>query len=252
MTSLYLELCANGHQIATAGGFVVQHCERNFLVTNWHVLTGRHAETGEPLDRKTAALPDEVRIALPLNKPGPATWEVFREPLNRKDGTPRWVEHPRGCEVDVACLELTIAERVQLFALDIELAKGEITVVPGMSVQIIGFPLGIRPAEVFFAIWKTGHVASDPDIEYGDKPAFLIDATTREGMSGSPVVARGEGDYWAQQRIFHPGSVVTKFLGIYSGRIHEQAEIGIVWTPDAIIEVLDRATTGTPDAGRSG
>ncbi len=34
----------------------------------------------------------------------------------------------------------------------------------------------------------------------------------------------------------------TLFLGVYSGRIHGESEIGIVWRPKVISEVLERAT----------
>ena len=34
----------------------------------------------------------------------------------------------------------------------------------------------------------------------------------------------------------------TLFLGIYSVRIHGESEIGIVWRPKVISEVLERAT----------
>src|SRR4051812_43799972 len=64
VTSLYLKLYAKGNQLSTATGFVVEHHGRRFLVSNWHVFSGRNADTDQPLDSKTAAVPDQVRIAL--------------------------------------------------------------------------------------------------------------------------------------------------------------------------------------------
>ena len=61
-TCLYLKLQVNKLHLGTATGFVVTHKGQNFLVTNWHVFSDRHAETGRLMSRR-AAIPDEVRIA---------------------------------------------------------------------------------------------------------------------------------------------------------------------------------------------
>jgi hypothetical protein len=107
-----------------------------------------------------------------------------------------------------------------------------------MPVSIIGFPFGLSTAGAW-PIWKTGHIASDPDLDYDDRPAFLIDATTRAGMSGSPVVLRSYGGYASSKaHMVIGGGPGTRFLGVYSGRIHNQAEIGRVWRPSSIKEIL--------------
>ena len=112
-----------------------------------------------------------------------------------------------------------------------------------MPVSIIGFPLGLT-SEGAFPIWKSGHIASDPDLDYNGLPAFLIDATTRGGMSGSPVVLRLLGGYSTRSgsTIMTQTRPSTLFLGIYSGRVHGESEIGIVRRPKVISEVLERAT----------
>lgn len=246
-TSLYLKLYARGNFLSNATAFVVSHCGRAFLVTNWHVLSGRHAETEKPLS-KTAGIPDQVRIAHHM-KSKLGRWRFIREQLYRADGSPIWVEHPRGREIDVAVLELrNVPEDVQLYGFDLALADVDLDTPPGTPVSVIGFPLGLRP-NVFFAIWKTGHIASDVDIPYRNGPAFLIDATTREGMSGSPVVARRWVNEPTQQweHALDPMTVSvrtvlrTKFLGVYASRVNDDAEIGCVWRPSAIREVLERA-----------
>jgi hypothetical protein len=64
---------------------------------------------------------------------------------------------------------------------------------------------------------------------------FLVDITTREGMSGSPVYAREwtkAADEW---------EVKTTFLGLYSGRLREDAEVGIVWRAEVVNEIVDAA-----------
>jgi len=87
-------------------------------------------------------------------------------------------------------------------------------------------------------IWKRGSVASEPDYDWRNMPAFLIDTATRDGMSGSPVVARHSGILLTGANDgMGPDSLIgtmTKFTGIYSGRIGEDemgVQLGLVWKP---------------------
>lgn len=243
VTSLYLKIQVNGQLLSTATGFVVVHQDKPFLITNWHVFSGRHPDTGAPMS-KTAGIPDEVRIAHHY-KDELGRWTFHGERLQNADGSPRWIAHPRGPEIDVAALELqNLKSTTQIYPFDLALEHTDVMTFPGMEVFVIGFPFGLRP-NVFFPIWKTGHIASDPDLPYGDKPAFLIDATTRSGMSGSPVVVRVSGGFTNSSNLFViAGRPETRFLGVYSGRIHEHAEIGCVWRPTVISELLTGAMPG--------
>jgi hypothetical protein len=47
LTTVPLQQYANGMKIGDATGFVWRRHDRNYLITNWHVVTGRHAVTGE-------------------------------------------------------------------------------------------------------------------------------------------------------------------------------------------------------------
>lgn len=241
VTSLYLKLNVNGNLLSTATGIVVEHNAKYFLITNWHVLSGRDPNTGKPLS-STAGIPDEVRIAHHV-KGKLGKWRFHGEALLDSDGDPRWISHPLGAKVDIAALELKkIKHDTQIYPFDLRLADVDLLPQPAMPVSVIGFPFGLRP-NAFFPIWKTGHIATDPDLDYDGKPAFLIDATTRNGMSGSPVVIRISGAYTALNgKYVVTGGVKTKFLGLYSGRIHDDAELGCVWRPNVISELLAGAT----------
>jgi hypothetical protein len=126
---------------------------------------------------------------------------------------------------------------IAYYPLDLAFARTDVLVQPAMTVSIIGYPLGLT-AHGAWPIWKTGHIASEPDLDYNDMPCFLVDATTREGMSGSPVVLRFWGGYPKRDGSKTIGGSVTSFLGIYSGRIHKDSEIGLVWRPRVIGEIL--------------
>ena len=248
LTSLLLVQRVNDTDLGSATGFVVKRHSQTWLITNRHVLSGRHTETDVVLSQ-TGALPDTIRIfhhsKLSVVRQG--VWCVVDEPLYTDDGQPRWREHPRFCikdeehpqepNVDLAALPLSgLHDDVQLYPLDLALASVDVRVAPGLPASIIGYPFG-RPGPARFPIWKTGHIASDADA-YWSPRYFLIDATTRPGMSGSPVVYRSFGIYQAGDGTTVAGSA-TRLLGVYSGRIRDDAEIGRVWRPDLIPELID-------------
>jgi hypothetical protein len=132
---------------------------------------------------------------------------------------------------------LEISNDVNIYDVDLKLADFDLKLYPSEAVSIIGFPKGLTSAGKF-PIWKTGHIASDIDIDWDGKPAFLIDATTKGGMSGSPVIARRVSIY--QTSTGNRVGNAVKFLGIYSGReIGESGiEVGFVWKPKVISEIF--------------
>jgi hypothetical protein len=237
--SLHLECCFQGTPVGCGTGFVITHKGVNYLITNWHVVTGRHPDTGQPVSNTGAANPDTIRIwyhaANCLGSWLPKT-ERLLDPITQ---APRWREHPRGREIDVVALPLTQHQDVQIYPLKLSLAKTDLGVSPSEPVSIIGFPFGIAVAGKF-PIWKTGHVASDIELDYEGKPVFLIDATTRPGMSGSPVVAKGTGI--RRSRSGGGGGWMlrgaVRFLGVYSGRIRDQSDVGRVWKPEVLDSIL--------------
>lgn len=237
--SLYLECSFRGMIIGCGTGFVIAHNGAVYLITNWHVVTGRNLDTGKPLANTGAADPDTIRIwyhaAKHLGSWIPKT-ERLLDPTTK---APRWREHTRGGEIDVVALPLTQHQDVQIYPLDLSLAKTDLSVSPSEPVSIIGFPFGIAVAGKF-PIWKTGHVASDMELDYEGKPVFLIDATTRSGMSGSPVVAKRTG--FRRSRSGGSGGTMprksVRFLGIYSGRIRDQSDVGMVWKPEVLDGIL--------------
>lgn len=248
LTSLFVEPLAHGQPLSSATAFVVVYDSKAWLITNYHVVTGRNTETGEPLSR-TGATPEYLRIwhHASLSATGQGAWCLVDEPLySSATGEPLWHKHPRFCSkdmenptepnVDLAALPLSQRhDSIQLHPLDLDLASTDARVSPGLPVSIIGYPFG-RTGAALFPIWKTGHIASDPDA-YWSPRYFLIDATTRPGMSGAPVIYRAFGTLQSVNGAIVAGNA-SKFLGVYSGRIRDDAEIGIVWRPELIIETI--------------
>lgn len=241
--SLWVELATKGHSLGTATGFIVKETEKPYLITNWHVVAGQNPDTDQLLS-STGALPDTIRIRHHSAR-RLGSWTLRDEALYDADGNPRWVEHPQGRMIDVVALPLeAVDDQVALYPFDLSLADTDMVPRPAMPVSIIGYPFGLATGGAW-PIWKTGHIASDPDLDYDDRPAFLIDATTREGMSGSPVVLRLSGGYKTRdgRAILAGAEFQTLFLGVYSGRIRGEAEIGRVWRPRVVREILTRASS---------
>lgn len=243
-----LTLSGNGHSLGTATGFIVKHGSGFYLVTNWHVLSGRSPHDNQPLDRN-GVLPDKVEISmLTDNLQSSGTMTL---PLTSNNGNPYWLTHPQGKSIDIAALKLDEHEHATARPLNIvALSSADLLPQIGMTVTIIGFPFGESSFNQVLPIWKTGHIASEPEVPFNDKPATLIDATTRSGMSGSPVFIRSSGPHRVRSSdaVAITSGLVTLFIGIYSGRLRSMtgndsqlsSELGIVWKPEAIIQTLDQ------------
>ncbi|MFA6423298.1 MAG: serine protease [Patescibacteria group bacterium] len=238
--SLYLQLFVNSQHLGQATGFVIENNNKKYLIANWHVVSGRDTITGKPLS-KTGGLPDKINIAHHSSSDF-GTWWFINEPLY--DGEKQlWLEHPKSTEsnrIDVVVLPLTRTEEKLAFVpLNLNLAKSDMVAHPAQTVSIIGYPLGLSADDkVLIPIWKTGHIASDVEL---NENFFLIDATTKSGMSGSPVIMRSSGGFQTKNGswIMAMAGMRELFLGVYSGRIHELSEIGKVWKPKLIEEILN-------------
>lgn len=248
-SSLRIEPFFGGTALATATGFTIEFDGLSYLITNWHVVSGRDPDSGACLDRN-AATPDRVIVAFHTSG-ALGNWTPLEVPLYSDDGAPLWLAHPLGPIVDVVAIPLDLPSHIAVYPLDLSLAKADMVVMPAMPISVIGFPLGLRAGENW-PIWKTGHVASDPDVDFQPgRPAFLIDATTRSGMSGAPVVLRLSGGYTTRAGAqIMAGGMTTKFLGVYAGRIDDRSEIGRVWRPHVIQEILGRKLLFDEESGR--
>ncbi len=140
---------------------------------------------------------------------------------------------------DIVALLLTHVEDVQFYPLDLELRNADVVVGPGDPVTIVGFPFGSGAGDGL-PVWKTGTVASDMFVNFQGRPMFLVDTTSRPGMSGSPVYAVRSGAYRSAEgglKMAITGNMV-RFLGIYSEQ-NISAEVGGVWKADVVKALYD-------------
>ena len=221
--------------IGQATGFVVAYDSKNYLVTNRHVVTGRHFASNQPLST-TGAVPDKIAVWFHVrDKLG--SWVCRELSLFGKSGERKWKEASQEENADVVALPVNDTPDTAIYPLDLTLADTDLLLPPSEPVSIIGFPFGMA-ASGKFPIWKTGHIASDLDLDYDKKPVFLIDAKTRSGMSGSPVLARRLGMHVGATGCVLGGGDVVRFLGVYSGRTNNDSDIGLVWKPEVLKGIL--------------
>jgi hypothetical protein len=80
-----------------------------------------------------------------------------------------------------------------------------------------------------------------------------VDGATRSGLSGAPVYARwaagelvpfNDPDY--EVRFSAMMNASTSLVGIYSGRISEASDLGFVWKPSVIAEIIKNGARGNP------
>lgn len=237
--SLLIQMRFNGQSISTGTAFVVSNAKGPLLITNRHNVTGRRQDNDKPLS-KTGGIPNEIEIVHNV-KGKLGNWFCVVEPILDSDDNPLWVEHPvHGKSFDFVALPLKNLNNIELFPYDLNNTGPDIFVGPADSLSVVGFPFGIQ-AGGSLAVWATGFMASEPDIDYSGLPVFLIDCRSRQGQSGSAVIAHRSGGGVAMKgggTSMFAGSV-TKFLGIYSGRVNAESDLGIVWKVSAIKELVD-------------
>ncbi len=237
VVSLFIEMYFDGGEsrIGIGTAFTVKKNEKHYLITNWHCLTGIDPISNKPLNENGLCNPDILKVWFCGEKIG--TWIPKSINLLDENGNHKWIEHPEGKNVDVVALPLDEQYNdVKIYPMDLELAHTQLKIYPSKAVSIIGFPKGISSSGKF-PIWKKGHIASDFDVNYNNQPVFLIDATTKSGMSGSPVVLKESGICEFENEAIANGTYI-RFLGVYAGRIDKDIEIGRVWKACVIDDIF--------------
>lgn len=245
VASLLLIARANGNDLSTATGFVVQRDDCSYLITNWHVVAGRSPVTNANL-HPSGAWPDELVIV--HNAVGQlGQWVPRTEPLHDSNSHPRWLEHPvHGRRVDVVALPLSETTGVELHSYDPWEAGQDFALGVSTGLSIVGFPFGLTGGGAF-GIWVQGTIATEPEVDFDGVPCFLIDSRTRQGQSGSPVLfyARGGMVPMADGSTAMFAGEVRKLMGVYSGRINDQSDLGIVWKASVVPEIVAGLAQGS-------
>jgi hypothetical protein len=278
ITTKRITVLSNSVSLSHATAFFYNHNSKTYLISNWHVFSGRNRYTGKCMDPNRRE-PTELRFFtsnsagskiefLPYSSPTVSNQSEnleFNVPLKDSDGANLWVQHSvHGQKIDIAAIELgyeLLSKILYLPANAITNQIGELSV--GNQLFIVGHIDDID-TENSSPIWKRANVATEPLSQVDNRPCFLVDAKTQEGMSGSPVFKRNEliantiTYNRVEQQVIH-----TEFVGVYSGRhkaknigedfqdqkvkqhIQENyLDLGFVWPKKLIEEMLENPALG--------
>ena len=227
--------------LGEATGFFCEYKNQIFLVTNWHVVSGRHFQTKLPLHR-SQALPGSLKVhthistaIVPITAPSSST--ALQLSLLDKNGAPNWLEHPLfGCDVDVIAMAVDsqIPDCRKIFRIDLAAELVRDTQLSVMDQAFVtGYPLSATTTPNSLPIYKSGTIASEPRV-FDSQPRIYIDGKTKTGMSGSPVMVKRRNPYDQLNNNAESSEETLDFVGIYSGRDRQErsefeAELGIMW-----------------------
>ena len=245
-----------------ATAIIVAHENQQFLVTAGHVVTGRHSVTGQPLG--LGGTPRQLSVRLPHSSLWTSHYWISL-PLWSADDEPLWLQHPTGPVIDVAAIPIPPeirfcdkngVEQPDVFGIEgiilpglpwqIDVPLGPISLDVTDELKVVGYPFGVTGG-AGLAIWTHGHIATELKFDHDGLPMYLIDAPTREGQSGAPVVFFSRsGQFPVSDGIGASlGPNLLRYMGLYSGRVDEHLDLGRVFRTSAVLEVL---TSGVPPA----
>jgi hypothetical protein len=264
--------------LSSATGFLYQFGQSIALVSNWHVFSGVNPLNGSNLDKTRGYFPNRVEFHINLfdrevqsavarhqsvtfvDSSGNSLWWQLKE-YRGLNGKPKIVD------IGVLVLNEYIADfaliKDQIVALPSQvivrfdetgIARSIIHGYPRVAAElfILGYPKGLAKQGVF-PIWKRASVASEPLFPVmGIDPIIFIDAATRDGMSGSPVLYFGNeitdeyGDPIPEEKRVER---TPWLVGVYAGREgvtddEYKMTIGRVWRKSLLDEIFFQQVPG--------
>jgi len=259
-------LLRQGHELVSQGtGFFFVHKYAQgdvlFLITNYHVLTGEAPGGSEP------PIGNNIEFFLHKSADSPADVKSIRLPLFTTEQRPIWISPNNPPDADVAILPIPSAayRDCNINCLSPDWASADLRVRPTSRVTLIGYPYGYYDSTNQLPVWKTGSVATEPDIDFDGKPLFLVDVSAFPGMSGSPAVAVAHGTYETGDGNVSVGGI-RRFLGIFASmqireedryleqlphastlgiRAQESLQLGHVWKARLITETVEAIDVDT-------
>lgn len=234
-------------------GFLWSHGDCLYLITNWHVVTGLNPKTKQALSENAFPPTSLEFYYYHLTKAdGAGGHDVQFRPKRLElyqGGNPIWLEHPDFDDCDVVLIPLDVEDwRKCTQPINFHEQMPQITPRAADHCFAVGYPKGLRGA-YDSPIWKGATIATEPDMFYEERPMFLIDTATREGMSGSPVlmevdtVIRRETSLPKDELAGMVLSTRRKLVGVYSGRVgseNDGFQLGMVWRSSLLEEIGEK------------
>ena len=272
LASYHLKMIPNGTEecLATGTGFFYELENTYYLITNGHNVTRINPETNLRTC-SSIAFPSKIRLSLRYFIPDSEIKEkgyvghksVDIDLYDDEDLIkPTWFVHEKfQYNVDVIAIPFIKKDELPIGYIINPINsfnfQEQFYLEPSDDVFVIGYPFALNGGKQT-PIWKRGTIATEPSINLDGFPKFLIDTSTREGMSGSPVILQrvGHHSFGTNGQITNKDIFgrIRAFVGIYSGRIgvnkddtdnNFKTQLGIVWKKDVIEEILRAKIIGS-------
>ena len=151
--------------------FLYEFEQMTFLVTNWHIIAGRHPEKiGKRIvDYK----PTHFKLSI-ADKDNPLQFidTDFRN-LYDQDGNPQWIESSHGFSiVDLVAIRVKFDDRYLVPTVQSFAPQASTKFEPGITVCVIGYPF-FQTVERPFPVWKEANIASEPSVLHDGLPYML-------------------------------------------------------------------------------
>jgi hypothetical protein len=191
-STVRIECARRGHGVSTGTGFFCRLLQRDgryapMLVTSRHVVTG--AQRGRL----------HLTLANPAGYPAAQAHTITLD-----DFQARWLPHPETrvdlCVMPIAELVVTVQQRTglgpQMLGSDLIPTPAEVAELTAIEdVVVVGYPNGVWDTANNRPIVRKGITATEPGVDYGGRPQFLIDRPWLPGTSGAPVFLWNPGSY---------------------------------------------------------
>lgn len=258
---VHLTIRKDNIKLAVGSGVLYKKDNQTYIITAWHNISGRNAETLKLLSKK-AAIPNNVIASIDVQIKQAAFVGFNRMSVTIpliEIGKTTYFIHPQGYpKVDVVAIPIDLQKE---YTMEGSLASGEnidLTVrlkskqsnsletnifhiqdcefkshnigdyseslYVSDDIFIIGYPKGITD-HTGQPLWKRATIATSPHLGWEQQEQFLVDCASKEGMSGAPAIYYNRDGKINTGSIYYKGSEpVAIFHGIYVGRIGSTSE----------------------------
>jgi len=249
----YYDLNGNILSNFHSSGFFYRHDQRTFLISARHALTGLDCFTDQPYS-KTGFLPKKVRVYGAFSNGSSSSRRSFDLLIRTEDEVPNWLQDPEfnDLNTDIALVEVREENHLQIHCVndgeDIPLIANV-----GFECFVVGYP-NKNYFQPHLPIWRRGALGYEPTMPVHDRPMFLVDATTSEGLSGAAIYQRWHGPAPLRESdgsisIKLESIVTTTLIGVYGGRLanaNQLGEVGYGWYANRIPMIISQTPVYRP------
>lgn len=238
--SFFTEIYFNDIKLSSATSFAFSYKGQAFLVTNYHVAFGKNPHSQSVLNQY-GAIPNKI------------VFYYYADNNELMSQTIRFAEYEnpfgfftseKGEILDIAVLKLNDFNGIcinEAHKYNTRLTYDDKSLKVTDELFVLGYPNGIDVK--YTPIWKRSTIATEPQINVGGLPVFYIDSTTRQGMSGAPVIRYNSTGADISRGIIQLSNHESfQLVGLYSGRDFAgqdyEAQLGRVWRKEQIEKII--------------